>query len=206
MCKNKNHKKDLISPEKVAILAERGMKAAKLTKEEKHYLLNGGLKEIYDIWDFEEQNIPPLETETVEAIMKRFFSKQPNLWIRISRKIIEMVEPPKDWSVGSPAFAHRGKKDKSISFHKKAGKLTVHLEIVQRDERLADMHVRLTNNSGKDLSSFEVELLKGERCVETVSTSKNNTVSFSSIEIGDYIILISDSKGEISSISLKIEQ
>jgi len=205
MPKDKKHKKPVISPEKTAILAEQGLKAAKLTKEEKQYLLSGGLKELYAIWDFKEQTIPPLESKTVEAIMKKFFSKQPKLWIRISHKIIEMIEPPEGWYRGSTAFAHRGKEIKSISFYKKVGKLTAHLEIVRGDVGLADIHVRLTDNSGKDLSSFEVELLKGVRCMETISTSKNYAVSLSAIEIGDYIIRISDLKGEITSIPLRME-
>ena len=209
MCKDKKDKKDKkegISPEKLAILAERGLKAAKLTKEEKQYLLRAGLGEFYDVCVFTEQNIPPLASEAVEGIVEKFLSKQPKLWIRIGRKIIEIVGLPKDWNMGSPAFAHRGEEAKDITFHKKAGKLTLHLKIMQRDERLADIHVLLTDDSGKDLSSFEVELLKGERCIETVSTSKNNAASLSAIELGDYLIRISDSKGEITSLPLRMEQ
>jgi hypothetical protein len=203
MSKSKKDKRRGISPEKMAILAEKGIKAAKLTKEEKQYLLNG-LKEIYDIWDFKKQSLPPLESEAVDEIMNKFFQKQPKLWIRFSEKIIEIVKQPTGLYIESSAFAHRGIGTESISFYKKAGKLTVHLEIVRRDERLADIHIRLTDDSGIELTSFEVALFKGERCVETVSTIKSNTISLSAIKIGDYMLKVSDSKGELTSIFIRI--
>ena len=105
-----------ISPEKMAILAEKGLKAAKLTKEEKQYLLSGGLKELYDIWDFNKQSLPPLKSEAVDEIMNKFFKKQTKLWIRFSEKIIEIVKQPTGLYIGSPAFAHRGIGTESISF------------------------------------------------------------------------------------------
>ena len=204
MIKHKKNKKQEISPERMAVLAEQGLKAAKLTKEEKQYLLNGGLRELYDIYDFSKQTIPPLESEVVNAIMNRVFGEK--LWIRITKKIIEKISLPEGWYTGSPAFAHRGMKAKNISFHKKVEKLIVHLEIVQNDGRLAEIHVRLTDNEGNYLSSIEAELFKGGRCIETISTLKNNTITFSSLEMDDYILRISDSKDEITSIAIKIEQ
>lgn len=213
MRKPKKDEKPVISTEKMAILAEKGLKAAKLTKEEKQYLLRGGLKELYNIRDFTEQTIPPLESEAVEAIMNRFFPEQPIeqpiqpiLWIRMSQKIIEIVMLPDDWDTGSPAFAHRGKEGKSISFHKNVGKITVHLKILRGDERLADIHARLTDNGGKSLSSFEAEIFKGGKCIETVSNVKHNMITFFSLEMGDYVLRISDLKGEITSIAIKLEQ
>jgi hypothetical protein len=218
MSKDKNHKEEGLPAEKMAILAEQGLEAAKLTREEKQYLLRGGLTELYDVWEFTEQNIPPLESEAVEGILEGFsslISIKPKLWIRFIQGIIEIVELAQGWNQASLAFAHRGEETKDISFYKEAGKLTVHLQIVPRDGMLADIHLRLTDSSvrprdssGKDSSSFEVELLKGEkgeRCIETASTSRGNAASFSSIEIGDYIIRISDSKGEIISIPLRME-
>jgi len=204
MSKPKKDKGRGILPEKMAILAEKGLKAAKLTKEEKQYLLSGGLKELYDIWDFKKQSPPPLESEAVDEIMNKFFQKQPKLWIRFSEKIIEIVKQPIGLYIGSPAFAHRGTGTESISFYKKAGKLTAHLEIVRRDERLADIHIRLTDDSGIELTSFEVALFEGERCVETVSTIKSNTITLSAIKIGDYMLKVSDSKGELTSIFIRI--
>ncbi|MGA1840207.1 MAG: hypothetical protein ACMUIU_06230 [bacterium] len=205
MSKHKKQKKPVIPPEKMAILAEKGLKAAKLTKKEKEYLLRAGLKEIYDLWDFTKQAIPPLEAESVDAIMNRFFSERPKLWIRIREKIIEMVEGPSGLIVGSPAFAHRESGTKSISFQKKAERWIVHLEIVRGDKRHVDIHIRLTDNSGKDISPFEIALFKGERCIETLSTTKGHTLSLFAIEIGYYSLRVSDSKGEITSIFIKME-
>lgn len=205
MRKRKKQRESIIPPEKMAILAEKGLKAAKLTKEEKEYLLRGGLKELYDLWDFKKKAISPFEAETLDAVMNKFFSERPKLWIRIREKIMEMVEPPAGLLVGSPAFAHRESGAGSISFRKKVEKRTVHLEVVRRDERHADIHIRLTDDSGKDLFPFEIALFKGERCIETLSTTKDHTLSLSAIETGDYSLRVSDSNGEITSISIKME-
>lgn len=203
MSKDKKPKQTEISPEKMAILAEQGLKAARLTKEEKEYLLHGGLKELYDIWEFAEESIPSLETETIDEIMNKFF---PPLRIRILEKVIEIIKLPSGLHMGSTAFAVRGKDAQSISFHKMVGRRTVHVQITGRDERLADIHVRLTDDSGKGLSAFQVELFKGKKCIETVSTTKSTIVSLSALEIGDYKLRLSDSKGEITSIALRIEK
>jgi len=205
MRKCKKRRESIIPPEKMAILAEKGLKAAKLAKEEKEYLLRGGLKELYDLWDFTKQSVPPIEAETLDALMSKFSSERPKLWIRIREKIMEMVEPPAGLIMGSPAFAHRESGARSISFRKKVEKRTVHLEIVRRDERHADIHIRLTDDSGNDLFPFEIALFKGERCIETLSTTKGHTLSLSAIEIGDYSLRVSDSKVEITSISIKME-
>jgi hypothetical protein len=206
MHKHKKQRKSVIPPEKMAILAEKGLKAAKLTKEEKEFLLRGGLNELYDIWDFTKKTVPALDAKTVDAIMNRFFSERPKLRIRIRKKIMEMVEPPAGLFLGSPAFAHRESGTKGLSFRRKVDKRTVHLELVRRDERHADIHVRLTDDSGKDLSSFDIALFKGERCIEILSTTKSHTLSLSAVEMGDYSLRVSDTKGEITSISIKMEQ
>lgn len=206
MSKQKKNKKTVIPPEKMAVLSERGLKAARLTKEEKRYLLDGGLKELYDIWEFKKQTISSLESEAIDMIINKFFCKQPRLWVRITRKIIEMVKPPVGLDLGSPVFVHRGKGDKRISFHKKAGNLIVHLEIVQTDKMLADINVCLTDDSGNSISPFEVELFKGERCIETVYATKSTIVSLFAIEAGDYFLQLSDSNGEITLLIITIEK
>ncbi|MGA1867213.1 MAG: hypothetical protein ACMUJM_01575 [bacterium] len=215
MGKDKKNKIVGIPPEKMAILAEKGLKAAKLTDEEKHYLLHGGLKELYDIWEFQRQTIPPLEPETIDAIIERHFpslyedqySKEPERapLLIILRNLRERIKVPPSWQLGSPVFAHRGEeKINECSLLKKVGKLTVHLQIVGRDERSADINARLTGDAGKDQSFFEVELLKGERCVESVRTTLGNTISLSAVAIGNYILRISDSGHVITSIAIKM--
>ncbi|MGA1867211.1 MAG: hypothetical protein ACMUJM_01565 [bacterium] len=76
MNKNEINKNQGIPPEKMGILSEKGLAAAKLTEEEKHYLLYGGLEELYDIWQFKKSTIPPLEAKAVDTIMNKFYRKQ----------------------------------------------------------------------------------------------------------------------------------
>lgn len=201
--KKKKEKQRKILPEKMAILAEQGLKAAKLTKQEKITLLRDGLQELYELFDFTGQSIPPLEPEAVDAIMRKFFT--PKLRMRICKKNIEVVEAPARWLMGGPAFAHRGRDIEGVSFNRRVGKLTIHLNIKSRDERLADIRIRITDDSGKGRSSFEVKLFKEEKCVETLSSAINTTVSLFALERGDYLLRVYDKKGEIVSVPLKIE-
>lgn len=212
-----NHEKNKIQeipPEKMAILAERGLKAAKLTKEEKHYLLNGGLEELYDIWEFKKQTISPLTPETVATIMEKMHKKklQPvsDIWVRIQEKLpelinLELVKLAECWRIGAPAFECRGKGDGSKSFSTKVGELTVQLDIVARDEKHADIHVCLTETTGKRMSSCKVELYREDKCIEIVSTSKGDPILLSAIESGNYQLRVSDSRGDITSFSITME-
>ena len=120
--------------------------------------------------------------------------------------MIETTRSFVDWKAGSPAFTYRGSAENCVSFYKEVGKLTVHLEILQREDRLADINVRLTDETRRDRSSFEVELFKDQRCIETVNTTKDSIALFSAIAIDNYKLKISDRKGEITSFSIRMER
>ena len=55
-------------------------------------------------------------------------------------------------------------------------------------------------------TAFEVELFKGKRCLETIKTETGNTATLSSIEVGNYKLRLSDTKGEITSLAIRMEQ
>lgn len=199
-----------ITPEKIASISERGMNAVHLSLEEKEYLLNQGLDELYAAWDFEKEEIPCLDAKTVSLLMKQFAPSQthnqiPDLWIKLGHHAIETLQHSFDWMPGSAAFAFRETNTSTISFHRKVGKLTIHMEIVRRDERLADINVKVTDNSETKTHAFDAELLKGDQCVETIHTTKDTTASFYAVEIADYILRISDAKNEIASIALRMQ-
>lgn len=200
-----------IDSEKIALIAEKGMKAAKLSKKEK-LLLNFHLNEFYCIKKFLNKDIMPLEEDEVEKFMQKFsFTKEicqdslSNLWLRLKEKSICLVQLPNGWNTWSPQFAHRSSDNDSVSFYKKIGFITVHLEIIRKQSRLADINVTICDDSNKEPAIFEVSLFKGERCMETAGIVKNKKVSLSSIRVGSYELRISDSKGELTSISVKME-
>lgn len=201
-----------IPPEKMARIAEKGLKAVRLGAAEKEYLAGEGLEEYYALRDSLKEPAPSLSSGEVDDVMLRFFPADESpersaLVCRIREKALELVENCAGWQQGSPAFATRGPSEEGrVRLCKEAGKLTVHLEIVRRGERLVDVNVRLTDTSGRDTSSFEVELLKDTRSLETVGSAGGATASLSRIAVGDYRMRISDRKGEITSLSIRLEK
>lgn len=200
-----------IDSEKIAVIAEKGLKFVKLSKKEK-LLLNYHLNEFYNIKNFLNKDVAFFEEDEVEKLMQKFsFTKEicqdslSNLWIRLKEKSICLVQLPNGWNTWSPQFAHRSSDKGCVSFHKKIGFITVHLEVIRKQSRLADLNVIVCDESNKESSVFEVSLFKGERCIETAGIVKNKKVALSSIRVGSYELRISDSRGELTSISVKME-
>lgn len=199
-----------ISAERLACIAEQGLAAEGLTKNELLSFAEHGLEEVYDLWHFSQLSIPALDPYTLDAVMKRFYPETvlqtADIWVRVKDTLIEILGCADSWIQGSPAFATRANEDNQISFHKKFGKLTVHLEIVRRDSCLADIHVKLSDNTIKAPYFFEVELMKGQRSLETIDAAKDSMISFYSVEIDDYLLRVSDMNKEIASLSLRMEK
>lgn len=206
--------KQEISANTIAIWAEKGIKVDELNEEEKDYLAHGGLDEVYTIRDNIRQPMPALEHEAIDKLMKNIFPEPEaeqeaslnQLWVIFREKTLEIFEEFSGWNFGSPAFAYRGDEKKQISYYKEIGKITVHLEILKKEDRLADLSICLTDDSSREKSSFELELFRGKRCLETIKTETGNIATLSSIEVGDYQLRLSDTKGEITSLAIRMEQ
>jgi hypothetical protein len=208
---NLTESEESLSPEQVALLAEKGLKAVPLSRQQKKHLIEHQMDEVYAALEFEQANIPWLDSETIETLVDPYSHSQPSpslvdIWVKLGTQIIETIHKAETWQLGSPAFAVRANSTDTVSFHKKLGKMTIHLEIVRRDESLADINVKLIDNTGNNSYSFDVELIKENRCVETINTTHNNLVSFLAVAIDDYILRVSDAKKEIASLSLRMEQ
>jgi len=200
-----------LSPEQIVCIAEKGLRGANLSKAEKQYLNTQQLEEVYAIWDFEKETIPEFDPNAISDLLKKYTERSQkhsiaDICIKLGKKCIELIQLGAEWQTVSPAFAVRDNAQDNISFHKSIGKLTIHLEIVHRDQNLADIHVKLTNSSKKNSFLFDVELIKDNRCVETINTAQNDIVSFLSVAIDNYILRVSDAKKEIASLSLRMEQ
>ncbi len=200
-----------LSPEQIALCAERGLKAIPLSREQKKHLIDHQMDEVYAAWEFEKATIPVLDAETIETIIDTHVHSQPlvspvDIWVKLGEYIVETIHKAVSWQAESPAFAMRTTTSDSVSFYKKLGKMTIHLEIVRRDESLADINVKLTDNTGNNSYTFDVELIKENRCIETINTTRNNLVSFLAVAIDDYMLRVSDANKEIASLSLRMEQ
>jgi hypothetical protein len=201
-----------IPEEKIGLIAEKGIDAARLGRKEKKILLTSGMEEVYAAMEMQNTSVPALDNIEIDRLMGMFFpEKRPaearmsSLWIKIRDYSAELAGTLDGWSAGSPAFACRGAEAKTVTLHREFGKLTMHLEVIGRPDRLADIHLLLTDESRRDKSTFEVELFRGDRCVEAIDGTKGETTVLSRVETGDYMLKVSDSKGEITSLNLRMD-
>jgi hypothetical protein len=205
----------LIPAEKMALLAEKGLHAAHLSRAEMLSLAHGGLNEFYAIKKGIKSQHPPLDEQITEKVMATYFpttasdTLRPSLMdisVRLTRHTIKVVTQTFDWKPDSPVFARRGHESGSVSFYKDTGKLTMHLELTKSCERCACINVRLTDKSKRERSSFEATLFQEDRCIELVHVNTNPTASFSTISPGDYLLRVSDKKGVIASVNIRLEE
>ena len=205
----------LLSEEQIAIIAEKGIENARLSRREKEYLV-ANMGEAYDALEFIRAPEPaPLPSSDIDALMSRFFaekiSQEPvrrsglDIWVAFKENFIETIESGIGWLGASPAFATRAVDTKAVSFHKNVGKFSVHLEIMRRDERLADINVKVTDTRDHRPCPFDAELYRDNRCVEMVTAMDSAQACFSSVDVSDYVLKVSDRNNEITSISLRMQ-
>lgn len=203
-----------ISVEKMALLAEQGLKKARLTRDEKLALVENGLDEFYNIRACIRTPTPPADPKLIEKVMTSLFPKKEtgasgpsliDISILLTSATLEVIRHVFDWQLESPAFAQRGDDPGAVSFFREAGKYTVHFQIVKDDQKRASINVRLTGKLYQELSTFEVSLFQNDQCIESVHVTRNPVASFASIVPGDYVVKVSSKKNEILSVAVRIE-
>ncbi len=223
-----NNNTNEISAKKIAHWAEKGFKVDELTNGEKDFLLRGGLAEVCTIRDNLQQTIPALGPDAVDKIIQHHFPEPEctetesiiDLCVRVLEKGITLVKGLAEWQYLDPAPVYRGddkqpvrdsenekqmEEEKQVSYRKEFGKITVYLDIMKKKERCVDLVLRLKDISSRDQSSFKVELLKGDRCLEAIKTNAGSAATLSDIEIGNYKLRLLDTHGEVTSIALRME-
>ena len=210
-------KNKIISPEKIVVMAEKGYNITDLSKNEKEYLIKGGFEEIDEIKSFEHKKSSNESSDKIEKLLDQFFPKLPprpiiyEIHVKFHKTMIGLISICTKSSPQSPAFEHRapesdiGQPSDSVSFSKNIKNHVVHVEIVSKGEKTADINVRLTDKSGNYVSAFEVELLKNEMCVLSASTENSNEICLYSVECGKYILSLLDSKNHLISIPIHLE-
>lgn len=209
----KQAKKNEIPGEKIARIAEKGLRSVRLSKAEKLELARCGMDEVFAVKEGMREPAPQLDDRLLEKVMERFFpltekisaSSPVAILLQMTRNTIRVIERAIDWNPCSPAFAVRGPESGGVSFFKEAGKLTVHLEVVKTDNRRVCLNVRVTDETKRDRTSFEASLFKGERCIESMSVTESPVASFTNIVLDDYLLKVSDKKGEITSVVIRMQ-
>jgi len=192
-------KTTVIPAEKMALLAEKGFRKARLSRAEKIALAEQGLAEFYTIKEGITTAIPPSDPQLVEEAMAIYSSTTDNsvplpslmdISVQLTRTAIKLIQNASNWQPESPAFAQRGGNDDRVSFYKDAGKFTVHFEITKGNDLRSCITVKLTANSNREQLSFDAALFQNNKCIESVHVLKNHNASFSSVATGDYSVKV----------------
>jgi hypothetical protein len=208
-------KVSLIPAEKMALLAEKGLNATHVSRNDLLALAHGGLSELYTIKEGIKNPPPPLDQQLIDQVIAAYFpspaktkptSSLSDIVVQLTKNAVKSVTEPFGWQLNSPAFAQRGPEPRSVSLCKKTGKLIVHLEIAKSFGKGASIAIRLTDSSNRERLSFETALFHNDRCIESVHSAKNPVASFSKIAPGDYLLKVSDKKGEIASVTIRLEE
>ena len=198
-----------LSAERISEIADKGICGARLSSEEKEMLLVEGLDEVYSVSKAIQEKVAPLSTGDITAILGKYFpqseQKPDTLAFRIGTAALELLSSLEGWIPNSPAFAVRATNTDSVSFYKELGKISVHIELIKRSDRNADLNFKIKDESEREETSYSVELLSGSRCIEAVSAPKTETVSIKSLKSGEYELRIGDSKGTITALTLRVE-
>lgn len=203
-----------IPAEKMGLLAEKGLNKARLSRDELLTLAKRGLAELYNIKEYIKTPTTPLDPQIIKNVMAAYFPETENnvpkntvidISILLTNTVLKVIKNSFDWQPDSPVFAQRGDESDSISFFKDTGKFTVHIEISKGSEMRPYINVRLTDKSNLEHSSFEATLFQNCQCVESIHVTKNPVASFSSVVGGDYVLKVSDRKGEIVSVNIALK-
>ena len=208
---NENTISDL-SAEQIGLLAENGIQELKNNSKLKKVLLISGLDEVYAVKKLHKASVIPLSTFEINTLVTRFSPKRldanalkDSLLIRTNEWCAEFFGAVSGWKSGSTVFAFRETPSRSITYHKQIGRMTIHLEVVNRSDRLVDIRVCLIDDTHRDTSSFDIALFNGEKCVEALNGTIGETLTLSRINNGEYRLSVSDIRGEISALSIRMD-
>lgn len=204
-----------IDPETMGIIAENGIGKLRLSKEQIAWLNAEGYKELEILKKVKHpEEYEPLPSKLHQAAVERFFSFQQDaqispvpLHIKCINGILELIELPQTWVIGSPAFSYRSSNDnqKQLTFRHVAQKVTAHIELLSRSSDTTDISVRCNDCSGNPLPCFEVELLRSGRCIESVSSSDPGPITIKNVSKGTMQLCIHTSQGPEIKLDIRVD-
>jgi len=103
-------------------------------------------------------------------------------------------------------FAQRGETSGSVSFSRETAKGSAHIEINHEGEQRFSLTVKLTDSAGREQESFEAALYRNDRCIETLHVARNTVASFHGLVPDAYSLKVSNKKGELFSVPVRLEE
>jgi len=219
---DKQYKKEItpIPAEKMIVIARKGLDAVSLSKEEKEYLLHGGLEELQGLCEMMEEPLTPLSDEEVERVRSAFYAAQTELpkaaeaiqknirsiWVRVKDGAIELIESlTSGFEIGTPAFAHRGKGEQEVTWCERVGDAAVYCKLQPVEDDCLDLSVRIDYPQEKKNRRIGVALYQGDRRVAGANALADDNCIIRRIHRGEYTCRISSEEGDIVSFPLGIK-
>lgn len=222
MDKNCNLEENKLT-EKLALLAEQGLQAVKLTQDEQEYLINQGIETVYDIWELLKTKTPDISPEMQEKILHTMSTSQnpkdvssairkhiTDAWIKLTDQNISLIHSVQGWISPSPLFATRKINDhtkaKTLSFYRLYPTAQVHVELRYTPDCFVDIMIQLIQEQNYLDDLLEIQLIRDGSCCEVVSGKANEIFSFFSLEVHDYSLEICLSPDTIIGIDLYLDR
>lgn len=204
-----------IDPETMGIIAEHGIGKIHLSKEQIAWLNAEGYEELQLLKKMKSAGeYEPLPSKLHNTALEKFFPFQQDaktenvpLHIKCINGILELIESPKAWAAGSPAFSYRSVDTihKPLTFKHVTQKGTAHIELQSRHDDTTDISVRCNDCSGNPLPCIEVELLRSGRCIESVSSSDPGPVTIKSVKKGSMQLCIHTDQGPEIKLDIRVD-
>ncbi len=204
-----------IDPETMGMIAEIGIGKLRLSKEQIAWLNAEGYKELEILKKVKHpEEYDSLPSKLHYAAVESFFPFQQDaevspvpLHIKCINGILELIELPQTWVIGSPAFSYRSSdaSKKQLTFRHVAKKITAHIELLSRPGDTTDISVRCNDCAGNPLHCFEVELLRSGRCIESVSSSDPGPLTIKNVTKGAMQLCIHNSYGPEIKLDIRVD-
>ena len=201
-----------ISPEKLGQLAEKGVGNVHLSKDEWTWLNNEGYTAIEQLKLIKQSEMKPLPEHLLNQALDSFFTPSTTpaplpLHVRCINGILELIELPTTWNSGSPAFSWRSEKtdEKRLSFHHTEQQVTAHIEMQAHMDETTDISVRCFDPKGAPVSVMEIELLRGGRCEESISSSESGPLTINNVKKGPMQLCIHAAKSTCITIDIRVD-
>jgi len=209
----RNRESKPVDAEKMALLAQKGPHAVRLSKREYDYLFHeGGLDEIDAIRRVLDQPREPLDEQLARRIVHELPDapqRHPTLSIRLLEQVKASIESLSPGLVpGSPAFAFRGEQQRdadTVCVHRRVGNRTVHLRIRCTEPDSIDIDIKVRDSHDRHAGMLEVSLYRNGSCVDSISSSHDDHLTLRRIRPGDYTLHVSDAEAEITIFNLRLE-
>ncbi|MBN1982627.1 MAG: hypothetical protein JW795_13925 [Chitinivibrionales bacterium] len=195
----------------MAEIVEKGFSYVHVSHNEAAYLQNEGFEELCHLHSLVRLNIPDIEEPVFQRIMDRFriVGKLTvrDLPVRLGIKdaTLALIDGAKFWEIGSPAFSSRNDSQTPLQFHQIIRGYDIHFQAFLNNDQTINLNTLITHSPKRGNPYYTVELMKGNRCIESLKGIFGEITHLSWIPVDEYLLRITSKQVTIFHSSLRVE-